>query len=67
MSDQAQTGPAAGELRGTLTVSVPVTVLQRLQPLASRRAKSSFVTQAIRAAFEQADQQATEDRAPQAV
>jgi hypothetical protein len=61
MSEQGQTVPAAKELRGYLTVTVPVSVLQRLQPFASRRAKSQFVSQAIAAALDQADQ----DRAPE--
>jgi hypothetical protein len=67
MSDQAQTEPAARELRGSLTVTVPITVLERLQPLASSRAKSGFVTQAIRDAFAREDAEATKAREPQAV
>jgi hypothetical protein len=56
MAEPAPAGAESRELRGSLTVMVPVSVLQRLQPLASRRAKSRFVTEAIRAALDQADQ-----------
>jgi predicted transcriptional regulator len=64
MSRQSEPEATARELRGSLTVTVPVSVLQRLQPLASRRAKSAFVSRAIAAALDQAEQQATEDREP---
>jgi hypothetical protein len=57
MPEQSQTGPEPKELRGSLTVTVPVSVLQRLQPLASRRAKSKFVSQAIMAAFDKQDRE----------
>jgi flagellar motor switch protein FliM len=56
MSEQAPVGVESNELRGSLTVMVPVSVLERLRPFASRRAKSRFVTEAIRAALDQADQ-----------
>jgi hypothetical protein len=56
MAEQAPAGAESRELRGSLTVMVPVSVLERLQPLASRRAKSRFVSEAIRAALDQADQ-----------
>jgi hypothetical protein len=63
MAEQAPAGAEYEELRGSLTVMVPISVLEQLRPYASRRAKSRFVTEAIRAALDQA----TEDRAHAAV
>lgn len=39
----------------TLTVHVPISVVDRLRPYARRRAKATFVSEAIRAALDQAD------------
>jgi hypothetical protein len=54
MSEHA--GPEAGDYRAYLTVTLPVSVLRRLQPLANQRARSEFVRQAIVAALDQAEQ-----------
>jgi hypothetical protein len=66
MAEQAPVGVEPNEWRATLTVMVPVSVLERLRPYASRRAKNRFVSEAIRAALDQADAKA-EAREPQAV
>jgi hypothetical protein len=54
MSEQA--APPAKELRGYVTLTLPITLIQRLQPFTSRRARSKFVEQALTAALDQADQ-----------
>jgi hypothetical protein len=56
MAEQALAGAEPNELHGSLSVTVPVSVLERLRPYASRRAKSRFVSEAIRAALDQAEQ-----------
>ena len=61
MSDQA--APPAKELRGYVTLTLPVQMIERLQPFTSRRARSKFIEQAITAALDKADQ----DREPAAV
>jgi hypothetical protein len=67
MAEQAPAGVEYEELRGSLTVMVPVSVLERLRPYASRRAKSRFVTEAIRAALAQAAEDRERERAAAAV
>jgi hypothetical protein len=52
--------PEGKEYYAYLTVHVPISVLERLRPYAIRRAKSEFVTAAITAALDKADQ----DREP---
>jgi metal-responsive CopG/Arc/MetJ family transcriptional regulator len=44
------------EIRGQLTITLPVSLLQRLQPLGVQRRRSEFVEQAIAAALDQAEQ-----------
>ena len=44
------------EIRAQLTITLPVTMLRRLQPLAVQRRRSEFVEQAIAAALDQAEQ-----------
>jgi hypothetical protein len=56
-----QVAPPIKEIRGALTVTLPVSLLQRLQPLAIQRRRSEFVEQAIAAALDKADQ----DREPE--
>jgi hypothetical protein len=51
-----QVAPSIKEIRGALTVTLPVSLLQRLQPLAVQRRRSEFVEQAIAAALDRADQ-----------
>ena len=67
MAEQATVGAEPTELRGSLTVSVPISVLERLRPYASRRAKNRFVSEAIRAALDQADQGQDRERERAAV
>jgi hypothetical protein len=50
------TEPETRELHANLSVSMPISVLVRLQPYANRRAKSEFITQAVRRALDDADQ-----------
>jgi hypothetical protein len=59
MSEQA--APPV-EVRGYVTVTLPVRTIQRLQPLTSRRTRSRFIEQAIEAALDKAEQ----DHAPAA-
>jgi predicted DNA-binding protein len=60
MSQQA--APPA-EVRGYVTITLPVQTIQRLQPLSSRRARSRFIEQAIEAALDKADQDEREPAA----
>jgi metal-responsive CopG/Arc/MetJ family transcriptional regulator len=59
---------ARKELRAQLTITLPVTMYRRLEPLAVQRRRSDFVEQAIAAALDQYEaEQATEDREHAAV
>jgi metal-responsive CopG/Arc/MetJ family transcriptional regulator len=58
-----QVAPPTKEIRVQLTITLPLSMFQRLQPLGERRRRSEFVEQAIAAALDQAEQ----DRAPAAV
>jgi metal-responsive CopG/Arc/MetJ family transcriptional regulator len=60
MSEQA--APSIKEIRGALTVTLPVSLLQRLQPLAIQRRRSEFVEQAIAAALDKTEQDQDQDR-----
>jgi metal-responsive CopG/Arc/MetJ family transcriptional regulator len=51
-----QVAPPTKEIRGQLTITLPVSMLQRLEPLAVQRRRSEFVEQAIAAALDQAEQ-----------
>jgi hypothetical protein len=56
--------PEAKELHGFLTVNVPITLLERLQPFARQRTQSKFVSAAVKAALDQYDaEQADQDHA----
>jgi hypothetical protein len=60
-----QAKPDAKEHRGYLTVNVPLSVMERLEPFALRRIKSKFVTAAITAALDQYDaEQAAQEPEP---
>jgi metal-responsive CopG/Arc/MetJ family transcriptional regulator len=45
----------ANEYRGYVTVTLPVRVIQRLQPFTSRRARSRFIEAAITTALDKAE------------
>jgi hypothetical protein len=51
-----QDAPEPKETRAPLTITLPVTMLRRLQPLGVQRTRSYFVEAAIAAALDQADQ-----------
>jgi metal-responsive CopG/Arc/MetJ family transcriptional regulator len=51
-----QAAPQAGDYRAYVTFTLPVSVLQRLQPFTNRRARSEFIRQAIQAALDKAEQ-----------
>jgi hypothetical protein len=52
-----QDTPEPKEIRAPLTITLPVTMLQRLQPLGAQRTRSYFVEAAIAAALAQADRE----------
>jgi metal-responsive CopG/Arc/MetJ family transcriptional regulator len=51
-----QVAPPIKEIRGQLTITLPVSLLQRLQPLGVQRRRSEFVEQAIAAALDRVEQ-----------
>jgi hypothetical protein len=59
-----QVAPPAKEIRAPLTITLPVWMLQRLQPLGVQRRRSEFVEQAIADALDRAE---AEDRERQPV
>ena len=58
-----QVARPVAEIRGAFTVTLPMSMLVRLQPLAAERRRSEFVEQAIAAALDQADQDRERERA----
>jgi metal-responsive CopG/Arc/MetJ family transcriptional regulator len=53
---------ARKELRAQLTITLPVPMFRRLEPLADQRRRSDFVEQAIATALDQHEAEQAEDR-----
>jgi hypothetical protein len=51
------------EVRGYVTITLPASTIQRLQPLSARRARSSFIEQAVNAALDRYDAEQAMDHA----
>ena len=60
MSEQA--APLAREYRGVVTLTLPLWMIQRLEPMVVQRARSRFIEQAIEAALDKAEQDRERER-----
>jgi metal-responsive CopG/Arc/MetJ family transcriptional regulator len=58
-----QAAKSAREYRSNVTITLPVRLLERLDPFADRRARSAFIEQAIETALDRAEQDQDRDRA----